>query len=178
MSRTIVWVMAGPHSAHAKPAAAPARPNRPSSPVPRRGLLAFLLAVLLVLVAAVRRTAASLGRALAIKDARADVEANAKIQVLLYGLIGTVLAVIIGFIGANIVMSTTAAQLPTYFENGREIINATSEASLDNGGAADSLLHGMSPILALSIVLGPLGLLLGIGAFFVIAKRKGGASFT
>lgn len=109
-----------------------------------------------------------------------DVDGTVNVQnivaVGLAAVLGAVLALVLGFIGARIVMSTAADQLPGYFEDGREVINATQNANLDDGGPADSLLGGVSPILALVIILGPLGAILGIGAMFTIAKFRRGAS--
>jgi hypothetical protein len=110
----------------------------------------------------------------------ADIDGTANVQRIvtigLAAVLGAVLALVLGFIGARIVMSTAAGQLPGYFEDGREVINATQNANLDDGGPADSLLSGLSPILALVIILGPLGAILGIGTLFVIVKGRRGAT--
>lgn len=107
------------------------------------------------------------------EDTEASLDIRSAVTTGLFVILGIVVSLIVAFIGAGIVLKTAAGQLPNYLSATKNVTTALSAANVDNGGAADSLLHGISPIAAIVLVVAPLGAVLGIGALFAFKHSRG-----
>lgn len=105
-----------------------------------------------------------------------DVDGFVDMRAILIGLFVGVVGILVSIIGAVIGMQVLAGQIGPFFTAGSTVIQEYDNATLDNGGVADTVKNSFTPVIGLAIVFAPITLILAVVAAVYVVRGRGARS--